>query len=177
MVISASHNPPEYNGVKFFDGDGGKLTDAAEEKIEALLDEPPRAEEQGGIDNLEVVGSSYVRHVVERFGGDLTGLKLAVDCANGDAETAEISPEALDDVLEVAVVRDVDPVKLAAAGCVRLEQRLDLLLALVGQLLSRAVEELDAVVLRRIVRCGDHRADVEREQCDGRCRKHTAEDG
>src|SRR6188472_774350 len=42
-VISASHNPPQYNGVKFFDRDGQKLTDAAEEEIEALLNEdgPP----------------------------------------------------------------------------------------------------------------------------------------
>src|SRR3954452_23540336 len=38
VVISASHNPPEYNGVKFFDGDGHKLSDASEEQIEALLD-------------------------------------------------------------------------------------------------------------------------------------------
>ena len=38
VVISASHNPPEYNGVKLFDADGQKLTDAAEEEIEALLD-------------------------------------------------------------------------------------------------------------------------------------------
>ena len=38
VVISASHNPPEYNGVKFFDREGRKLTDAAEEEIEALLD-------------------------------------------------------------------------------------------------------------------------------------------
>src|SRR4029077_3591118 len=40
VVISASHNPPEYNGVKFFDRDGRKLTDEAEEEIEALLDAP-----------------------------------------------------------------------------------------------------------------------------------------
>src|SRR5437899_8658129 len=40
-VISASHNPPEYNGVKLFDRDGRKLTDDAEEQIEALLDAPP----------------------------------------------------------------------------------------------------------------------------------------
>jgi phosphoglucosamine mutase len=39
-VISASHNPPEYNGVKFFDNEGRKLTDEAEEEIEALLDAP-----------------------------------------------------------------------------------------------------------------------------------------
>src|SRR5205814_6772178 len=44
VVISASHNPPEYNGVKLFDAEGQKLTDLAEEAIEALLDEPPVAE-------------------------------------------------------------------------------------------------------------------------------------
>ena len=82
-VISASHNPPKYNGVKLFDGDGGKLSDASEEEIEALLDEPPSNAESGGIDNLEVVASSYMRHVIEKFGGDLSGLRIAVDCANG----------------------------------------------------------------------------------------------
>src|SRR5437764_636204 len=43
VVISASHNPPEYNGVKFFDREGRKLTDAAEEEIEALFDAPAEA--------------------------------------------------------------------------------------------------------------------------------------
>ena len=42
-VISASHNPPEYNGVKLFDREGRKLSDAAEEEIEGLLDEPASA--------------------------------------------------------------------------------------------------------------------------------------
>ena len=42
VVISASHNPPEYNGVKFFDRTGSKLTDASEEEIEALLDARPQ---------------------------------------------------------------------------------------------------------------------------------------
>src|SRR5579859_2512688 len=40
-VVSASHNPPEYNGVKLFDGNGAKLADSAEEEIEALLTAPP----------------------------------------------------------------------------------------------------------------------------------------
>jgi phosphoglucosamine mutase len=81
VVISASHNPPEYNGVKFFDGDGQKLTDEREEQIEALLD----AEGPGGgtIDRVEVAADSYVEHVVERFGSDLAGLRVVVDCANG----------------------------------------------------------------------------------------------
>jgi phosphoglucosamine mutase len=81
-VISASHNPPEYNGVKFFDGDGQKLTDASEEEIEALLDEPARAV-RGDIDRVEASADSYLEHVLERFGSDLSGMRIAVDCANG----------------------------------------------------------------------------------------------
>jgi phosphoglucosamine mutase len=81
-VISASHNPPEYNGVKLFDAEGRKLTDAAEEEIEALLDASP-AESAGEIDRVGVATDSYFEHIVERFGSDLTGLRIAVDCANG----------------------------------------------------------------------------------------------
>jgi phosphoglucosamine mutase len=81
-VITASHNPPEYNGVKFFDRDGQKLSDASEEEIEALLDD--RTELPGGeIDRVGVATDSYLEHVVERFGSDLSGLRIAVDCANG----------------------------------------------------------------------------------------------
>jgi phosphoglucosamine mutase len=81
VVISASHNPPEYNGVKFFDREGHKLSDATEEEIEALLDAPTR--EGGSIDHVEVAADSYFEHIVERFGTDLTGMRIAVDCANG----------------------------------------------------------------------------------------------
>jgi phosphoglucosamine mutase len=81
-VISASHNPPEYNGVKLFDAEGRKLADAAEEEIEALLEAPP-SEAAGQIDRVGVATDSYLEHIVERFGSDLTGLRIAVDCANG----------------------------------------------------------------------------------------------
>src|SRR3989440_4636538 len=81
-VISASHNPPEYNGVKFFDREGRKLTDEAEEEIEALLDAPFEGE-PGEIDHVGVATDSYLEHIVERFGSDLSGLKIVVDCANG----------------------------------------------------------------------------------------------
>ena len=91
-VISASHNPPEYNGVKFFDRDGRKLTDAAEEEIEALLDNP--APGGGEIDRVEVAGDSYLEHVLERFGSDLNGLRIAVDCANG--AYAGLAPQAFE---------------------------------------------------------------------------------
>jgi phosphoglucosamine mutase len=91
-VISASHNPPEYNGVKFFDRDGRKLTDAAEEEIEALLDAP--APGGGEIDRVEVAADSYLDHVLERFGTDLSGLRIAVDGANG--AYAGLAPQAFE---------------------------------------------------------------------------------
>jgi phosphoglucosamine mutase len=93
-VISASHNPPEYNGVKLFDRSGQKLTDSDEEEIEALLDAPPRNPEEGRIDNVEVAIDSYLEHVVERFGSDLSKLSVAVDCANG--AYSAIAPEAFE---------------------------------------------------------------------------------
>jgi phosphoglucosamine mutase len=80
-VISASHNPPEYNGVKLFDRHGHKLADADEEAIEALLDVP--ATNGGLVERDETATAGYVDHVLERFGADLTGLRVAVDCANG----------------------------------------------------------------------------------------------
>jgi phosphoglucosamine mutase len=80
-VITASHNPPEYNGVKFFDRGGQKLTDEEEEQIEALLDQP--ATGGGEIDEVTVATDSYLEHVLERFGSDLSALRIGVDCANG----------------------------------------------------------------------------------------------
>jgi phosphoglucosamine mutase len=81
-VISASHNPPEYNGVKLFDREGHKLTDGAEEEIEALLDAPFEGP-AGQIDRVGVATDSYLEHIVDRFGSDLAGLTVVVDCANG----------------------------------------------------------------------------------------------
>jgi phosphoglucosamine mutase len=91
-VITASHNPPEYNGVKFFDRDGQKLTDAGEEQIEALLDADPRG--GGEINRIDVANDSYLEHIVERFGSDLTGMKIGIDCANG--AYSEIAPRAFE---------------------------------------------------------------------------------
>jgi phosphoglucosamine mutase len=82
-VISASHNPPEYNGVKLFDRDGRKLTDEAEEEIEALLVTPAARAGGGEIDRVGVAIDSYLEHIVSRFGSDLSGLSIVVDCANG----------------------------------------------------------------------------------------------
>ena len=92
VVITASHNPPEYNGVKFFDASGRKLSDVAEEEIEALLDAP--APGGGEIDRVGIAVDSYLEHVLERFGSDLDGVRIAVDCANG--AYADIAPRAFE---------------------------------------------------------------------------------
>jgi phosphoglucosamine mutase len=107
VVVSASHNPPEYNGVKFFHKSGRKLTDAEEEEIEALLDAPPRDPERGQIDNLEVAVDSYLDHVLERFGSDLAGLRLGVDCANG--AYSWIAPRAFEELGAVVSAIGVGP--------------------------------------------------------------------
>lgn len=88
-VVSASHNPPEYNGVKLFDRDGAKLSDEAEEEIESFLDEPPII--TGMVERDDGVAARYREHVLEHFGADLSGLRMAVDCANG--AYSAIAPE------------------------------------------------------------------------------------
>ena len=105
VVVSASHNPPEYNGLKFFDRDGRKLSDAAEEEIEALLDEPGPG--GGKIDRVGVATDSYLEHIVERFGSDLSGLRVAVDCANG--AYSSIAPKAFDQLGATVTAVASDP--------------------------------------------------------------------
>ena len=81
LVVSASHNPPEYNGVKIFDREGHKLSDADELEIERLLDAAGPG--GGSVEEAEDAVEGYVDHVLEHFGSDLSGLRIAVDCANG----------------------------------------------------------------------------------------------
>jgi phosphoglucosamine mutase len=88
-VVSASHNPPEYNGVKLFRS-GAKLTDGQEEEIEALLDRPGPG--GGSILEQSGLGARYLDLVCERFGRPLDGLRVALDCANG--AMSQIAPEA-----------------------------------------------------------------------------------
>jgi phosphoglucosamine mutase len=114
VVISASHNPPEYNGVKLFDSQGNKLTDASEEEIEALLDAPERG--GGTVDRIDVYTQSYLEHVVERFGSDLSGMRIAVDCANG--AYSGIAPEAFARLgAEVTAIGDAPDGHNINAGC------------------------------------------------------------
>jgi phosphoglucosamine mutase len=92
IVLSASHNPPDYNGVKVFGPDGAKLTDEQEEEIESLLDEPGPG--GGSVVELEGAGATYLAHLLDRFGSDLSGLRIGVDCANG--AFAAIAPRAFE---------------------------------------------------------------------------------
>ena len=80
VVISASHNPPEYNGVKLFRS-GGKLVDEQEEEIEALFDADPSG--GGSVETLDDSAGAYLAHVLESCGSDLGGLRIGLDCANG----------------------------------------------------------------------------------------------
>jgi phosphoglucosamine mutase len=106
VVISASHNPPEYNGVKFFDAQGHKLSDASEEQIEELLAAAPGID-QGKIEHVAVATDSYRQHILDRFGCDLTGLRMVVDCANG--AYAGLAPSAFEQCgAEVRAIGD-DP--------------------------------------------------------------------
>jgi len=96
IMISASHNPCEYNGIKIFDGNGFKLPDALEEEIEALvLDDMspvtfPTGGEVGSVFLRHDYVDLYIDHLVKSVDADLSGLKIAIDCANGCASfTAE----------------------------------------------------------------------------------------
>jgi phosphoglucosamine mutase len=114
-VITASHNPPEYNGVKFFDRGGHKLPDEAEEEIEQFLAAPPALAE-GSIDRVDVATDSYLEHVVERFGSDLAGLRVGVDCANGSY--SGLAPEAFEQLgAETVTIGDEPDGSNINVGC------------------------------------------------------------
>lgn len=95
VVISASHNPFEYNGIKFFRGDGYKLDDAIEDEIEKYVKEgvPSEAGRSGAdlgriIEPEESPVALYREFVKSTFDGDLKGIKLVLDCANGASYVA-----------------------------------------------------------------------------------------
>jgi phosphoglucosamine mutase len=89
VVISASHNPPEYNGIKFFGANGMKLPDAVEDRIEAALDDPVSADAADGtIETLRGGRERYLEHLEKATSARLDGLSLVVDCANGAASDA-----------------------------------------------------------------------------------------
>ena len=96
IVISASHNPYEHNGIKVFSGEGYKLNDDVEARIEEkiLSDEPMKLCTRGDIGRrhhgMKRLREDYVEYVAKTIDCDLAGLRILVDCANGAASaTAE----------------------------------------------------------------------------------------
>ena len=89
VVISASHNPVEFNGIKFFDGNGFKLPDALEDEIEELIKNNmqgvkfPTGSGVGKIKYRTDAKEEYVNKAIRSVNVDLTGLKIVVDCAEG----------------------------------------------------------------------------------------------
>ena len=91
VMISASHNPAEFNGIKIFSGNGFKLPDLLEEKIEDLILEStktyskPIGGEVGKVTFAQNAVHDYVRYVKSTAHNCLDGMKIAIDCANGSA--------------------------------------------------------------------------------------------
>jgi phosphoglucosamine mutase len=91
VVISASHNPVEYNGIKFFNGKGYKLSDELEDKIQSIIESGfqgvplPTGADIGRKVVEDGAALDYVNHSKTLIKGDLKGLKVALDCANGAA--------------------------------------------------------------------------------------------
>lgn len=113
VVISASHNPVEYNGIKFFNKNGYKLSDDLEDKIQAVIEgnfegvPSPIGENIGRKIVEEAAIEDYIEFAKSTIDTDLKGLKVALDCANGAAyETAVQTFRALG--AEVVVINN-DP--------------------------------------------------------------------
>ena len=91
VMISASHNPAEFNGIKIFSGNGFKLPDMIEEKIEDMILDKNTVYEKplgGGVGKLTYATEApidYVRYIKSSAHYSLEGLKIAIDCANGSA--------------------------------------------------------------------------------------------
>jgi phosphoglucosamine mutase len=102
VMISASHNPFQDNGIKFFGADGFKLSDETEAEIEELLeagkDDLPRpvGEDLGRVTDDPEAVYAYLEHLKRTIDTDLCGLHIVVDCANGAAY--ELAPHLLRDL-------------------------------------------------------------------------------
>ncbi|HET9094433.1 MAG TPA: phosphoglucosamine mutase [Solirubrobacteraceae bacterium] len=93
VVISASHNPYEDNGIKFFAADGFKLSDETESAIERRMAGPgPRPDRVGHVTELAQAHDDYLDALGDRFAGlDLSGTRVLLDCAHG--ATFQVAPE------------------------------------------------------------------------------------
>lgn len=113
VVISASHNPMEFNGIKFFNGEGYKLSDALEDEIEALIKNDmkdvvlPVGSGVGRIDYRFDIREEYVSFIKKCVPVNLTGMKIVVDCAEGASYYTSV--KALKDLGADVVALHVSP--------------------------------------------------------------------
>ena len=87
IMISASHNPPEYNGIKVFDGNGVKLSEEQEGSVEYYIDNPPVRKGGGKVERREGARREYIDYLVRTADADFRGLKVWLDCGYGAAST------------------------------------------------------------------------------------------
>ena len=88
VMISASHNPAEYNGIKAFDGSGVKMNEEQEGSIEYYIDNPStRVREKGKTSTLITAAKEYIDFIVQSANVNLKGLKVCLDCGYGAAST------------------------------------------------------------------------------------------
>lgn len=94
VMLSASHNPFEYNGIKIFSGEGFKLRDEQEDEIEQIVLDHVKpysiksSGEIGGISRAENAAEEYIAYLKTTIAGDLSGLRVAIDCSNGSASVS-----------------------------------------------------------------------------------------
>lgn len=111
IVISASHNPVEYNGIKFFNSEGYKLSDEIEEKIESYIlsnkdiDIYPIGKDVGKKTVVKNASKEYLEHLKKSIDIDFKGIKIAVDCGNG--ANYLVAPELLKELgAEVEIIHN-----------------------------------------------------------------------
>ena len=112
IVISASHNPYFDNGIKFFNGQGSKLSDELELQIEAMIDSPMEtvdSEQLGKASRIVDAAGRYVEYCKSTFPDDLSlkGMKLVIDCAHG--ATYHIAPAVFEELGATTVVIGATP--------------------------------------------------------------------
>ena len=112
IVISASHNPYFDNGIKFFNGQGSKLSDELELQIEAMIDSPMEtvnSEQLGKASRIVDAAGRYVEYCKSTFPDELSlkGMKLVIDCAHG--ATYHIAPAVFEELGATTVVIGATP--------------------------------------------------------------------
>ncbi|RLE29772.1 phosphoglucosamine mutase, partial [Candidatus Acetothermia bacterium] len=121
-VISASHNPPQDNGIKFYDPQGLKLSPEEEERVEALLEGRPEGTGLGPVEPWPEAEDRYLGFLLRAVEGlSLAGLKIALDCAHG--ATARVAPRVFQELGAALSLMggELDGTRINATGAAAIE--------------------------------------------------------